>query len=69
MLNLSTMDRNDLREILSLSEGDMEYVTNVDVGHGLIYTGAQCMPFEDKFPENTELYKIMSTKAGENEAV
>ncbi len=67
MLNLSLMDRNVLQEILHLSNGDMEYVTNVEAGHGLIYTGAQCLPFEDEFPRNTELYKIMSTKAGEGE--
>lgn len=65
MLNLSLMDRNVLQEILHLSKGDMEYVTNVEAGHGLIYTGSQCLPFEDEFPKTTELYKIMSTKAGE----
>ncbi len=68
MLNLSLMDRNVLQEILHLSKGDMEYVTNVESGHGLIYTGGQCLPFEDEFPKNTSLYKIMSTKAGEDGA-
>lgn len=68
MLNLSLIDRNVLQEMLHLSDGDMEYVTNVPYGHGLIYTGAQCLPFEDEFPSNTELYKIMSTSNDKDEA-
>ena len=27
--------------------------------------GAAIVPFEDKFPENTDLYKIMTTKLDE----
>ena len=67
MLNQSAMDRGALKELLHLSSGDMEYVTNVEKGHGLIYTGQQVIPFEDSFPTDTKLFKIMSTTATEDE--
>lgn len=63
MLNQSMMDRAMLKEILNLSDNDLEFVTNVEPGHGLIKTGKQAIPFEDKFPTNTKLYKVMTTKA------
>lgn len=66
MLNQSAMDRNMLQELLKLSDNDMEYVTNVEKGHGLIFNGKQAIPFEDNFPKNTELYKIMSTNPNDD---
>ena len=65
MLNQSAMDRGVLADILHLSANDVEYVTNVEPGHGLIYTGKQAIPFVDNFPKDTALYKIMSTRAEE----
>lgn len=67
MLNQAAMDRNALQDLLKLSPGDVEYITNVESGHGLIYTGTQTIPFEDTFPSNTELFKIMTTKAFEDD--
>lgn len=65
MLNNSAMDRSMLAELLKLSENDVEFITNAEPGHGLIYNGKQTIPFTDEFPKNTKLYKIMSTKAEE----
>lgn len=65
MLNQSTMDRNMLAELLHLSDNDVEFITNSDVGHGLIFNGRQAIPFADNFPKEFELYKIMTTKAEE----
>ena len=65
MLNQSAMDRSMLAELLKLSENDVEFITNAEPGHGLIYNGKQTIPFTDEFPKNTKLYKIMSTKAEE----
>lgn len=67
MLNQSAMDRYDLQKLLKLSDGDVEYVTNVEQGHGLIYTGTQTIPFSDDFPEDTKLYDIMTTKPKQEE--
>lgn len=34
-------------------------------GHGLIKVGSSLVPFANKFPKNTKLYKLMTTKPGE----
>lgn len=65
MLNQSAMDRAALQDILKLSDNDMEFVTNVEKGHGLIFNGKQAIPFEDQFPSNTQLFKVFTTKAEE----
>ena len=65
MLNQSAMDRNMLQEILKLTDNDMEFVTNVEAGRGIIFNGKQAIPFVDDFPKNTKLYDIFSTKAKE----
>ena len=68
MMNQSAMDRNMLGELLNLTEADKEFITNVEPGCGLIHTGRQSIPFIDRFPANTELYKIMSTSADSDAA-
>lgn len=67
MMNQSAMDRNMLQELLNLTDADKEFITNVDTGCGLIHTGRQSIPFVDKFPTNTKLYNIMTTKAKDAE--
>ena len=37
----------------------------MDAGHGLIKVGSALVPFENKFPKDTKLYKLMTTKPGE----
>lgn len=66
LLNQSAMDRASLQELLNLSNSDVEYITNVDKGHGIIYTGQQTIPFEDNFPVKTKLFEIMTTKDAED---
>lgn len=65
MLNQASTDRIKLAELLGISELQMNYITNVDAGCGLIKVGSALVPFTDKFPKNTKLYKLMSTKPGE----
>ena len=43
----------------------MSYITNVGAGQGLLKVGSSLVPFVNKFPRNTELYKLMTTKFGE----
>ena len=35
------------------------------VQYGLIKVGSSLVPFANKFPKNTKLYKLMTTKPGE----
>lgn len=62
MLNQSAMDRLALQELLKLSDNDLEFITNVERGRGLIKTSKAVIPFMDDFPSNTKLFQIMTTK-------
>ena len=65
MLNQASTDRLELAKLLNISDLQMNYITNVDVGQGLIKIGGNLVPFINKFPKNTKLYKLMTTKPGE----
>ena len=66
MLNQSSTDRIELGRLLNISDLQMSYITNVEAGHGLIKVGSSLVPFANKFPKNTKLYKLMTTKPGES---
>lgn len=42
-------------------------ITNAEAGHGLMKIGKALIPFVNRFPKNTELYRYMTTKPGETE--
>ena len=65
MLNQASTDRIELAKLLNISDLQLSYITNVDAGHGLIKVGSSLVPFANKFPKNTKLYKLMTTKLGE----
>ena len=68
MLNQAASDRVRLAKLLNISEEQMSYITNADAGSGLIRYGSALVPFVNKFPKNTELYKLMTTKPTDQEA-
>ena len=66
MLSQSATDREKLAELLKIPEESMAYVTNAIAGSGLMFAGSYGItPFKDDFPQNTELYKLMTTRFGE----
>lgn len=65
MLNQASTDRLELAKLLNISDRQLSYITNVDAGHGLIKVGSSLVPFANRFPKNTKLYKLMTTKPGE----
>ncbi|MFF3924012.1 VirB4-like conjugal transfer ATPase, CD1110 family [Paenibacillus lactis] len=65
MLNQASTDRMELAELLNISDMQLSYITNVDAGNGLMKVGSSLVPFTDKFPRNTKLYRLMTTKPGE----
>lgn len=65
MLNQSKLDGEELANLLNISDELMDYVTNSDSGHGLLFSGKSIIPFEDKFPTDTRLYQMMTTKVEE----
>ena len=66
MLNQAATDREELARLLNISDLQLSYITNVEAGHGLIKVGSSLVPFANKFPQNTQLYRLMSTKPGES---
>lgn len=65
MLNQASTDRIELAKLLNISDLQMSYITNVGAGEGLLKVGSSLVPFVNKFPRNTELYQLMTTKFGE----
>ncbi len=65
MLNQAAGDRAILAQRLGISPRQLEYVTNSAEGEGLLFFGDKIIPFVDKFPHDTQLYKVMTTKLDE----
>ncbi|WP_109733521.1 VirB4-like conjugal transfer ATPase, CD1110 family [Faecalicatena orotica] len=65
LLNQSSTDREELAALLNISDNQLSYITNVGAGRGLIRCSGNIVPFENSFPKNTGLYKLMTTKPGE----
>ena len=55
MLNQAPLDRNDLAELLNISQTQLSYITNSNPGEGLIYNGSSILPFVDNFPKDTAM--------------
>jgi hypothetical protein len=66
MLNQASTDRIELARLLNISELQLSYITNVGAGEGLLKVGSNLVPFENHFPKDLELYKLMTTKPGED---
>ena len=65
MLNQAVGDRGILAKQLNISPHQLSYVTHSGEGEGLLFYGNVTIPFVDRFPKNTELYKAMTTKLSE----
>ncbi|MDO4604752.1 MAG: ATP-binding protein, partial [Helcococcus sp.] len=65
MLNQATQDRVNLAALLGLGETLQTYVTDSPPGSGLIYTNMGTIPFENKFPKDTQMYEMLTTNPHE----
>ena len=65
MLNQNGGDRDILQEKLHISDEQIKYVTDSGQGKGLIRYGKIILPFEDKFPKDTVMYALLTTKPDE----
>ena len=65
MLNQAAGDRQILAKQLNISPHQLSYVTHSSEGEGLLFYGNVILPFVDRFPKDTELYGIMTTKPQE----
>ncbi len=65
MLNQAASDREKLAGLLNISNEQLSYITNAEPGCGLIRYGGSLVPFVNRFPKDTKLYQMMTTKPGE----
>ena len=65
MLNQAVGDRQILAKQLNISPHQLSYVTHSGEGEELLFYGNVMLPFVDRFPTNTELYRIMTTRLSE----
>lgn len=68
LLNQAPTDRAELAKLLDASDTQMDYVSDAPAGHGLIKVGSCLVPFINELPRDTELYRLMTTKPGEQNA-
>ena len=69
MLNQAAGDREILAKHLTISPHQLSFVTNSNAGEGLLFFGNVIVPFVDRFPKDTKLYGIMSTRPTESQAL
>lgn len=62
MLSQKSENLKLLSEMLKLSEEEQKFVSQVPAGSGLLYAEQVIVPFVDEFPEDSYLYKLISTK-------
>ena len=65
MGNQAAGDREELAQLLNISPEQMDYITGAEEGCGLLRMGDALIPFKNQFPANTKLYRLISTKPGE----
>ena len=65
MLNQAGGDRQILAKQLNISPHQLSFVTNSNEGEGLLFYGRTIIPFKDKFPKDTKLYRTLTTKPNE----
>lgn len=65
ILGQAAPDRESLREILNLSDTELEYITNSPKGQGILYTGTAKIPFSNEIPKDTLIYRVLTTNPRE----
>jgi len=66
MLNQAPNDSALLGELLDISDEQLDHVTDTGPGCGLIRYGSSIVPFINRFPKNTKLYRLMNTKPSDD---
>ena len=62
MMNQSPIGRGELANLYQISSSLLGFITDKPPGTGLLYNGSSIVPFENKFPQDTKLYKMLTTK-------
>lgn len=66
MLQQDTEELMLLSTMVDISDALVPYIKGADVGSGLLFAGNVVVPFYDKFPTDSYLYTLISTRFGED---
>lgn len=62
LLSQAQGDRAILAKQLGISEHQLSYITQSNSGEGLLFYGNVTIPFVDRFPRDTEIYRLLTTR-------
>ena len=65
LLAQAPTDRDKFAEMFQLAPEQIKYINEARVGRGLLKCGNNILPFENEFPKDLKLYKLMTTKINE----
>lgn len=65
LLNQAGRDREQIAELINISDTQKSHITDAPTASGLVKINKAIVPMEDNFPNDTELYKCMTTKPKE----
>ncbi|MFV0362366.1 MAG: VirB4-like conjugal transfer ATPase, CD1110 family [Suipraeoptans sp.] len=60
-MNQAGVDRELLGSVVPMSIAQEGYVTNAEIGTGLMKFGSSLIPFDNVIPENNDLYRLFDT--------
>lgn len=66
MMNQSPIGRAELQNLYQISSSLLAYITDKPPGMGLLYNGSSIIPINNKFPKDTNFYRIMTTKPSDD---
>ena len=62
LLSQAQGDRAILAKQLGISEHQLSYITHSNSGEGLLFYGNTTIPIVDRFPQDTEIYRLLTTR-------
>lgn len=62
LLSQAAGDREILAKQLGISSHQLSYITHSNSGEGLLFFGGTIIPFVDRFPADTEIYRLLTTR-------
>lgn len=62
LLSQSGTDRAELAKLLNISPVQMPFISTGQFGEGLLKVGKAIVPFENKFRQDTQIYKLLTSK-------
>ena len=65
LFNQSPTDREILKDTLKLSDQEMRHISSSPPGQGILGLDHKWLPFYDRFPQTSTIYRLITTKVGE----